>query len=49
MHQHINMVNFIPVRLLIFTKRLTSNVFVNVTIGMGDDIHILNASARLLS
>ena len=35
--------------LLTFTKRLTSNVFTNVTIGMGDDIHIRNASARLLS
>jgi hypothetical protein len=43
------MVNIIPLFLLIFTKRLTSNVFTNVTIGMGDDIHIRNASARLLS
>jgi hypothetical protein len=43
------MVNFIPLFLLTFTKRLTSNVFTNVTIGMGDDIHIWNASARLLS
>ena len=49
MHQHISIVNFMPVRLLIFTKRLTSNVFTNVTIGIGDDIHKLNASARLLS
>jgi hypothetical protein len=56
------MVNFIPLFLLTFTKRLTSSVFTrstsgrllptgrkNVTIGMGDDIHIWNASARLLS
>ena len=49
MHQHINIVNFIPVRLLTFIKRVTSSVFTNVTIGTGDDIHILNASARILS
>ena len=48
-HQLISMVNFMPLFLLIFTKRLTSSVFSSVTIGMGDDIHIRNASARLLS
>ena len=30
----------LPVRLLTFTKRVTSSVFTNVTIGTGDDIHI---------
>jgi len=35
--------------LLTFTKRVTSNVFINVTMGMGDDIHMLNAFARILS
>jgi hypothetical protein len=49
MHQHISMVNFMPLFLLTFTKRLTSSVFTNVTIGMGDDIHKRNASARPLS
>ena len=32
-----------------FTKRVTLKVFTNVTIGIGDDIHIVNASARQLS
>jgi hypothetical protein len=49
MHQHIRILNLMPVRLLAFTILLTSNVFTNVTIGTGDDIHILNASVRLLS
>jgi hypothetical protein len=49
MHQHISALNFTPLFLLTFTSRVTSNVFTNVTIGMGDDIHMLNASARLLS
>jgi hypothetical protein len=38
-----------PLFLLTFTKRVTSNVLTNVTIGMGEDNHMLNAFARLLS
>ena len=49
MHQHIRVVNFMPLFLPTFTKQLTSSVFTSVTIGMGDDIHRRNASARLLS
>jgi len=49
MHQHISIVNFMPFRLLTFIRWLTSSVFTNVTIGMGDDIHMQNASALLLS
>ena len=48
MHQHINDVNLIPLFLQTFIRWLTSRVFTNVTIGIGEDIHILNASERLL-
>ena len=49
MHQHINALNLMPDRLLVRTMWPTSSVFTNVTIGMGDDIHRRNASARMLS
>ena len=49
MHQHISVLNLMPVRLLVLTTLPTSSVFTNVTIGMGDDIHRRNASARMLS
>ena len=49
MHRLISMLIFMPLFLLTFTKRPISDVFTNVTIGMGDDIHRRNASARLLS
>jgi hypothetical protein len=41
--------NFTPLFLLTFIRRVTSNVFTSVTIGTGDDIHMLNALARILS
>ena len=49
MHQHISVLNLMPIRLLVLTMWPTSSVFTNVTIGMGDDIHRRNASARMLS
>ena len=48
MHQHINVLNLMPIRLLVLTTWPTSSVFTNVTIGMGDDIHRLNASDAVL-
>ena len=43
------MLNFMPRCLLTFRTRVTSNVLVNVTNGMGDFIHRSNASARVVS
>ena len=40
--QHNSTVNLIPVFRLTFRRRLTSIVFTNVTMGCGDDIHMLN-------
>ena len=47
MHQHISMFSFMPVLRLTFTNRVMSNVFTNVTIGIGDFIHISKAYARV--
>ena len=49
MHQHISMLNFKPFFRAIFTRRLTSSVFTSVTIGIGDVIHSLNATALFVS
>ena len=49
MHQHINILNFMPDFRLIFTRRDTLSVLKNVTIGMGAFIHISKAYARLVS
>ena len=49
MHQHISIVNLKPFLLPTFNRRLTSSVLTNVTIGIGEDIHIVNASALPVS
>jgi len=49
MHQHINILNFMPDFRLIFTRRDTLSVLKNVTIGIGAFIHISKAYARLVS
>ena len=46
MHQHSSILKLSLCLLLHFTSLLTSIVFTNVTIGMGDDIH--NEKALLL-
>jgi len=48
-HQQSNMLNFIPRLRPILHSRVTSKVFVSVTIGIGDFIHSSNAIARLVS
>jgi len=49
MHQHSNMLNFIPRLWLTLQSLVTSKVFVSVTIGIGDFIHSSNAIARFVS
>ena len=49
MHQQSSMLNFIPRRRLTLQSLVTSKVFVNVTIGMGDFVHSSNAMALLVS
>ena len=49
MHQHISVLNFMPLLLLTLSRRLTSIVFTKVTIGIGAVIQSLKASERLLS
>ena len=49
MHQHSSMLNFMPRCRLTLRSRVTSKVFVNVTIGMGDFIHSSKAMALLVS
>jgi hypothetical protein len=49
MHQQSSMLNFSPRRRLTLQSRVTSKVFVSVTIGMGDFIHSSKAVARLVS
>ena len=49
MHQHISILNFIPDFLLILTRRLTSKILKNVTIGIGAFIQSSNAYARVVS
>ena len=46
MHQQSRALNLIPLFLLAFSARLTSNVLVRVTIGMGDVIQSSKALAR---
>ena len=48
-HQHISVLNLMPLFLLTFTNLLTFIVFTNVTIGIGAVIHISKANARLVS
>lgn len=48
-HQHRSMLKLSFDFLLNLTSRLTSIVFTKVTIGIGEDIHSSNASARLVS
>ncbi len=48
-HQHKSILNFSPRRRLALHSRVTSKVFVSVTIGMGEFIHNLNAFARVVS
>ena len=49
MHQQSSMLNFSPRRRLTLQSRVTSKVFVSVTIGMGDFIHSSKAVARFVS
>ena len=49
MHQHISILNLIPLRELTFRNRVTSSVLNNVTIGIGALIHASNAKARVVS
>ena len=49
MHQQRSMLGLSPFCRLLFTTCVMSNVFVSVTIGIGDDIHRSKASLRLLS
>ncbi len=49
MHQHISVLNFTPLFLLIFSRLPTFIVFTSVTIGIGAVIHISKANARLVS
>ena len=47
--QHNSIFNFNPLFLLILQIRVMLNVFVKVTIGIGELIHISNAEARVVS
>ena len=49
MHQHNRALNLIPRLLLAFSTLVTLNVFVNVTIGIGEVIQSEKASARVVS
>jgi hypothetical protein len=49
MHQQRRALNLTPVFLLALSSLLTSNILVRVTIGIGDVIHISNASALAVS
>jgi hypothetical protein len=49
MHQQRRALNFTPDFLATLTRWLTSKVLVRVTMGMGDVIHISNATALAVS